>query len=318
MGIAKIRSSFDVGAPVLSETVGSLIPIFDAVLVTGYGSQTSLGWTKEFTGTNKAVYRSSGASTNLFYRFDDTLNVDGNAGFIRCVVTVYESMSDIDNGSGLCGTFSITHGDAYVFIGDSSRFWFFNRKIADYTACPNTGFWVSNFIGQGLRINSNYPNFVCGYGFESISGSWGTRYGNRCGNYSFSKTDAISSTFLHRKVSGELAGNIHFSSLPFTTQDQAWGVGAYTTFSLSEIYLARPFIIQTGSKILLGYLPGMHTLEHEPDAVRDALYVDTASGFSIVTIDSKSYYAFRIMYNWPSYSIPGSTYILINPNEDFL
>lgn len=52
------------------------------------------GWTKVFSGTNKAVYKSSDpASSGALLRVDDT-----NAQVMR--VVGYESMSDIDTGTG--------------------------------------------------------------------------------------------------------------------------------------------------------------------------------------------------------------------------
>jgi len=54
----------------------------------------SAGWEKPFTGTNKAVYRSTDVTGARFYlRVDDSNNV-----FTR--VRGFESMSDVDTGSG--------------------------------------------------------------------------------------------------------------------------------------------------------------------------------------------------------------------------
>jgi hypothetical protein len=52
------------------------------------------GWTKVFTGTNKAVYKSSDPMANgHFLRVDDTVALETR-------VTGYETMSDIDTGTG--------------------------------------------------------------------------------------------------------------------------------------------------------------------------------------------------------------------------
>ncbi|MDE1555331.1 MULTISPECIES: hypothetical protein [Comamonas] len=52
------------------------------------------GWSKEFTGTNVAVYRSNDISgTRMFLRVDDT-------GALDARVTGYEGMSDVSNGVG--------------------------------------------------------------------------------------------------------------------------------------------------------------------------------------------------------------------------
>lgn len=57
-----------------------------------------LNWTKAFSGTNKAVYKSSEAgSTGLYLRIDDS-----DARF--CRTRGYETMTDVDTGTGLFPT----------------------------------------------------------------------------------------------------------------------------------------------------------------------------------------------------------------------
>lgn len=90
----KIYRSTDVGAPILNGTEGSLVALLDAVLVNGYGAQPPVGWTKEFTGTNKAAYRGS-VSTNQFYlQVLDDQGASSNYARVRG----FETMSDVDTG----------------------------------------------------------------------------------------------------------------------------------------------------------------------------------------------------------------------------
>ena len=64
--------STDASAPTLDGNVGSLITVLDAVLVNGYGAKAAAGWTKAFSGTNKAAYRNSPSTgTGLFWRIQD-------------------------------------------------------------------------------------------------------------------------------------------------------------------------------------------------------------------------------------------------------
>lgn len=91
----RIYHNTDAGAPQLTGAAGSYIAILDAVLVNGYGSKPGLGWTKEFTGTNIAVYRNNTSipeSTGMYLRIDDS-NV--NHATVRC----YKTMSDINTGT---------------------------------------------------------------------------------------------------------------------------------------------------------------------------------------------------------------------------
>ena len=94
-----VYKSSDSGAPnSLNGTIGSLIPVLDACLVNGYGAKAPAGFTKEFSGTNKAVYRAA-AGNRHFFKVDDNNPYTGNfnhAAYIRG----YETMSGIDTGNG--------------------------------------------------------------------------------------------------------------------------------------------------------------------------------------------------------------------------
>ena len=90
-----IYKSTDAGAPVLNGLEGSLVSVLDAVLVDGYGSQPSLGWSKEFSGTNKAAYKQP-VGTNEFYL--QVLDDQGVNGFYA-LVRGYEEMLDVDTGT---------------------------------------------------------------------------------------------------------------------------------------------------------------------------------------------------------------------------
>ncbi|GAB3305607.1 hypothetical protein [Luteimonas notoginsengisoli] len=99
---ATVYRSTDPGAPSLSGTAGSLTAFLDAILVDGYGSgadvKPGLGWTRQFSGTNKRVYQNNPTSGSGFLlRIDDSATV-GNAR--HAWATCYESMSDIDTGAG--------------------------------------------------------------------------------------------------------------------------------------------------------------------------------------------------------------------------
>jgi hypothetical protein len=89
-------SSADASAPVLSGTNGALVALLDAILVDGYGSKAAAGWTKAYSGTNKAAYR-SGAGTQFYLRVLDDGSLTGAAR--DAGVRGYESMSDVDTGT---------------------------------------------------------------------------------------------------------------------------------------------------------------------------------------------------------------------------
>lgn len=75
------------GAPYHTGVAGSRIPVFDFCLV------TTLGWTKVYTGTNKAVYKQPAGTTEFYLRVDDSAAT-------TVAIRGYETMSDVDTGTG--------------------------------------------------------------------------------------------------------------------------------------------------------------------------------------------------------------------------
>lgn len=102
--------------------------------------RAGIGWTKSFTGTNKAVYKSSDpASTGLFLRIDDTNAGVATATDARAVM--YETMSDVDTGTGPSPTAAQLSGGQFwnkgvnnstaktwVLVGDGRIFYFFSQQ----------------------------------------------------------------------------------------------------------------------------------------------------------------------------------------------
>jgi hypothetical protein len=93
----RIYRSTDGSAPVLTGVAGSLVALFDACLVNGYGALAAAGWTKAFTAANKGAYKqnltgSNNAAGMLLY-VDDTGPGAGGAKEARA--TGFETMSAI-------------------------------------------------------------------------------------------------------------------------------------------------------------------------------------------------------------------------------
>jgi hypothetical protein len=87
-----VYRSDDVGAPVLTAGVGTLIAILDACLIDGYGERPPAGWDKPFMGANLAVYRAR-EGNRFFLRVEDT-----HAQYAS--VRGYRAMPDLDSASG--------------------------------------------------------------------------------------------------------------------------------------------------------------------------------------------------------------------------
>jgi hypothetical protein len=65
------------------------------------------GWTKPFSGTNKAVYRSPAGTNQFYYRIDDS-------GTTTSRLIGYETMTDVDTGTGLFPTAVQLSGGLYL------------------------------------------------------------------------------------------------------------------------------------------------------------------------------------------------------------
>ncbi len=87
--------SSEPGAPQLTGQVGDLIPLLDAVLVNGYGGKPPSGWSRPFSGTNKAAYRQAPKEgrPQMYLRIDDSSS--GEYAFANG----YQDMTDVDTGT---------------------------------------------------------------------------------------------------------------------------------------------------------------------------------------------------------------------------
>lgn len=105
------------GAPESRYLAGSIIGILDACLIDGFGDQAPQGgWEKVFSGTNKAAYRSLDVDgTRLYLRVDDT-----PLGHARIVG--YETMSDVDTGTGPFPTAAQFSGGMYISNSGDTNF----------------------------------------------------------------------------------------------------------------------------------------------------------------------------------------------------
>lgn len=154
-----IYKSSDVGAPTLTGQVGSLTTLLDAILTgpsfngTGnaYGSTPCAGWTRSFTGTNKAVYRTGVGDARMYYRILD----DGSLGLGAKEASLrgYETMSDVDTGTGPFPTVAQQTNGLQVPKSNTAdtavRRWF---AAADSRSCifftePNAK-WIGMYFGE--------------------------------------------------------------------------------------------------------------------------------------------------------------------------
>lgn len=215
MAVTVYRSS-DASAPgAYGASTGSLITILDACLVNGYGSKAAAGWTKAFSGTNKAAYRNSttAPSTGFYLRIDDTSTSNSRA-------VGYESMSDVDTGTDAFPLDSQVTGGMYLqknastttwmVIADSRCFYFFykyagnakwwgfffgdivSRMASDPYGCAIIGRTVSSTIGN----DEQFPRASNALGSSTQGHYIARNYSGTVKSVNFCKYGMLTSTYL--------------------------------------------------------------------------------------------------------------------------
>lgn len=128
------------GAPTLTGQVGSLVNVLDAVLVTGWGGVGGMlgaGWSKPFTGANKACFRAPSGARQYLRVQDDA---PGAGGAREARLRGYEGMTDVDTGTNAFPTVAqmasgpiarkSTTADAtaraWICFADARTFYFFS------------------------------------------------------------------------------------------------------------------------------------------------------------------------------------------------
>ena len=150
--------------------------------VTGTGTITAkaapAGWSKVYSGTNKAAYKSSSAEgTGCFLRVDDT-------GTLHARVIGYESMTDVDTGVGPFPTSAQVSGGGYWCKGqntttarrwflaaDNLLFYFQRNHFSSYNSFDAFGDYKSERPGDAynclLQVNTA-SSYITSYTFTQI------------------------------------------------------------------------------------------------------------------------------------------------------
>lgn len=278
--IPTVYKSTDPGAPALTGQVGSLITLLRAVLVDGYGSSPTAmagaGWTETFSGTNKAVFRNNPTTgTGGYLRIDDGATVGGsNARY--GLWRLYETMSDVDTGTGETPTVAQAAAGGLVLksstLNSTARAWVIlacERWFYLFVDLGNTGTgWtsVASFPAFFGDIISRKPGD--GYGFVGFSAASGSSYSGS-GNYS--------GAFIGSPLSaGSTLGGYLLREYTQTTASKTFGLAAlsdgYTTGFLGAtgtypdaisggIAIERIAVME-GNRLVRGYLPNVYGSIH--------------------------------------------------------
>jgi hypothetical protein len=284
-----VYKSTDGSAPTLNGTAGSLVTVLDAILVNGYGAKAAAGWAKEFSGTNKAVYRAAAGARHRLRVQDDAPRAapfnDGREARVRG----FEAMSAVDTGTeafptttqfanGLFVRKSLTADStarAWVCVADGKTIYFYVKSM-DYTGYG--GFMFGEFFSLKSTADA-YRSILIARSIEQIAATPVAR-------------DADESLFDLAAPNAVIAG--HYIPRIFTETAQAvqvgkHGQGAHSASSLAGLlqypnpvdaglYLSQVWVHEdTGTAACIrGRMRGFwHFLHPVASAVNDG---DTWSG----------------------------------------
>ena len=168
-----IYRSTDPSAPVLTASAGGLINVLDACLVYGYTGHPAAGWTKAFSGSNKAAYKQPVGSNSFYLDVDDT----GAASRLRA----YETMTAIATGTNPTPNDPQLAGGVYVAKSSAAdtiaKPWTLvtNGKIFYlFIDCANT-----NYADGQLFSFGDFPSYKASDAYNTvIMGNSAAAYSN--------------------------------------------------------------------------------------------------------------------------------------------
>ena len=204
----------DPAAPVLSNpSAGSLIGVLDACLVNGYTGKTGAGWTKAFSGTNLAAYR-QGAGSMCYLRVDD------GTGSFKVKMRGYESMTDVNTGTGefptttqlangvyaAISTSTTAANKPWIVVADNKRFylWVGVSLITDVDISTSTTWQALFFFGDIISFRPG-DTYCC-----QIMGSDSASNGTERFGLAGALTSVIAGSFIARDAA-QAAGSVNNS-----------------------------------------------------------------------------------------------------------
>ena len=262
-----VYKSDDASAPILTGTDGEFVALLQACLVIGYGAKAPAGWSRPFTGTNKAAFR-PGAGNQFYDRITDS-EVSGTSRIYRHRGHV--TMSDIDTGTELFPTAAqaATPGGAtyntglvprpWIIIADSRTAYFFTDPsgLSLWQGCMFGDFFSYVGVGDGYRtaiVDTNLDKLVNSIS-STIAGHYVPRAYNQVGTALLigkhgDRGRSLSSTFLK--------GGVQYPNLPS-----------------GAIHLSPVYLHEIASPVVRGKLRGMWHWLHSLSGIGSG---DTFSG----------------------------------------
>ena len=277
----------DGNAPVARGERRSLCDILYACLVTGYGSKSAAGWTREYVNAtfDKAVFRNNPATGTGFY-----LQVDGaGAGTAyQSLCRGFEVMTDVDTGLfPFANAYQVatsfqanTTSRPWTLIADDRAFWFWCWGSITTAPLNDSGTNSQLFFGDLVSRYLADP-YWCACAAFHVQSYYGTYFSYLAHPNSTTGPTAIA---IPRPISG--AASPFFASLirgggPGGATYPGVGGLAYTAGD--PILISRPHLNDGEAYTFRGWLPGYYYPCH-PNAFNQ---------LATVTVDGRDYLSIR-------------------------
>lgn len=314
-----LYKSTDASAPSLNGNAGSLISVLDACLVNGYGSQPAAGWTKAFSGTNKASYR-QGSGPMHYLDVDDS--GPGAATTQEARIRGYETMTAVGTGTGPFPTVAQVAGPncrksvatgttarAWFLVADARTFYFWAAtEVAIGSSGAYWGFAFGDIYSLAGSGDTYKTQIICRVTENSVSTTGdtlpkaGSFSGGLLGHYQARDYTGLGGSKNNTKIGGPLGimAQVSIGEIGGST-----GVGAPNLVD-GKLYFA-PILVQDATAVSVrGRLRGAYEPQFKPAGYSDG---DTVAGEGALSghtlllvkgfaLDSSSAIAFDITGPW--------------------
>lgn len=242
-----------------------------------------LDWTKTYDGTNKAVYR-PGAGTQFYYRLDNT------GGSTAIYVRGYETMSDVDTGTGPFPTVAQkTSGQLMYISTGANRTWYAAGDEKTFIFFLEQNNVAEGSVGTlGRYVFGDFTSYKSGDAYNAVCGGVNTVGGStdpssvQCVNYpTYSNYYAVMCARSYTQTGGSI--NLH----PIANQSFAGGAStvyypgdstaclAYPNAPDGAFYMGRYLLGEVGTNSIRGHYRGLWWPGHR---YTNFNHLDTFSG----------------------------------------
>jgi hypothetical protein len=206
-------------------------------------------WEKTYSGTNKAVYRSTDlTSTGLYLRIDDSTTTYATA-------TMYETMTDVDTGTGAS---TIRYWKKSNAADANARKW---RFMGDSKLMYLANFWhSSNLTQSGMNTFGDIESYKAGDAYHCLVGGDTTTelaYPGYC-NYFSLQTGNDNNTLFARSYT-QIGASVTAGRLGLRNQDSI-GYGGFNFPNAADngLIFHYPLIVtEPSSNVARGTMPGL-------------------------------------------------------------